>query len=273
MTDPTFFNQFLIWPFINALILFYKGFASFSIPFPLGWAIIGLTLTVRTILHPLTKTQMESARRMQELKPELDKLTKKHKGDRKKLQEEQVKLYQKHGINPAAGCLPMLLQFPILIALYQVFFKVLGNGNIEETVGAINTIAYHPALRIESLDLSFFGLQLGYTPSQWQTAGWWLLAIPVVTAGLQWYQTKKLMPPVPVADKPDKDKGKKDESFAVEMQKQMALIMPVMIGVFSYSLPIGLSLYWNTYTVLALVNGKKKKDYDTNSKEQKSNEQ
>src|SRR3989344_5954050 len=139
MTDPTFFNQFLIWPFINALILFYKGFASFSIPFPLGWAIIGLTLTVRTILHPLTKTQMESARRMQELKPELDKLTKKHKGDRKKLQEEQVKLYQKHGINPAAGCLPMLLQFPILIALYQVFFKVLGK------IGNCRSIGRQPA--------------------------------------------------------------------------------------------------------------------------------
>src|SRR3989344_6905356 len=140
MTNPTIFNQLLIWPFINLLMVFYKFFEIARVPGAFGLAIIALTLTIRGALQPLTKKQMESARKMQMIKPHIDELNKKHKDDKKKLQEEHMKLYKQHGINPAAGCLPLLLSFPILIALYQVFLQVLGNGNssIQDTIASIN---------------------------------------------------------------------------------------------------------------------------------------
>lgn len=253
MTDPTFFNQFLIWPFINALMLFYAAFRWAMIPGALGWSIIALTVVTRGALHPLTAKQLESARKMQELKPHIDKLHEKHKNDKQKLQSEQLKLYQEHGINPAAGCIPLLLQFPILIALYRVFLGLLSNGNLTETVDHINQIVYVPWLKIESLDLWFFGLNLAQQPSAWKEAGWWLLLIPVITAVLQWYQTKQLMPK-PVEQKEVKKDTKTDENFAAEMQKQMAFIMPIMIGFFAYNFPVGLSLYWNTFSAFSLIN-------------------
>lgn len=266
MTNATLFNQFLIWPFINLLVAFYKGFSFLHIPGSLGFAIIALTLTVRGALHPLTAKQMESAKKMQELKPHLDKLQHKHKHDKQRLQQEQLKLYQKHGLNPAAGCLPMLLQFPVLIALYQVFWQILGNSNLSEMVSQINNIVYFSYLKIQSLDLWFFGINLASKPSQWQEHGWWLLGIPIITAGLQWYQTKLMTNIQRTEDRRQKTVGgrqkteeekEQKENLGQEMQKQMAILMPLMIGFFAFSFPIGLALYWNTFTVFGIISQKK----------------
>jgi len=251
MTDPNIFNQFLIWPFINLLILFYKAFALLHIPGAFGWAIVGLTLAIRLALRPMTKKQLESAQKMQLLKPHLDELNKKHKNDKRRFQEEQMKLYREHGINPAAGCLPLIISFPILIALYRVFFQVLNTGNMQEVVDQINHIVYFSALHISSIDLSFFGIDLAAKPSQWQSAGWWLLLIPVITGVLQWFQMKAMTPAQPVQKKSDK-KDKKQDDFASEMQKQMQFIFPVMIGFAAYSFPFGLSLYWNTFSIMSI---------------------
>lgn len=268
MTDPGFFNQFLIWPSINVLMVFYKVFTIAQIPGPLGWSIIAMTIVIRGVLYPLTAKQMDSAKKMQDLKPELDKIKSKYKDDKKMIQQEQMKLYQKHGINPAAGCLPLLLQFPILIALYRMFLGILNAGSIDETVQQINQVVYAPWLKIESLDLGFFGLNLADRPSQWQELGWWLLAVPVITGVLQWYQTKQMMPS-PTKDskqlvKKTNKNGKKDESFGTEMQKQMAFIMPIMIGFFAYNFPLGLSLYWNTFTVFAFFTHRHRQKKSTN---------
>lgn len=258
MTNPGLFNQLLIWPFINLLIVFYKGFSFLHIPGSLGFAIIALTLTIRGALHPLTAKQMESAQKMQELKPHLDKLQHKHKNNKQRLQQEQLKLYQKHGLNPAAGCFPMLLQFPVLIALYQVFWQILGNSNLTEMISQINKIVYFSFLKIQSLDLWFFGFNLAAKPSQWQQYGWWLLLIPVVTGLLQWYQTKLMTGVQRIEIKEQKTKNKEQkENMGQEMQKQMALMMPLMIGFFAFSFPIGLALYWNTFTVFGIVSQKK----------------
>lgn len=250
MTDPTFFNQYLIWPFINILMVFYKAFTIAAIPGALGFSIIGMTLVIRGVLHPLTVKQMESAEKMNKLKPEMDKLKEKHKDDKQTLQKEQMKLYQEHGINPAAGCLPLLLQFPILIALYQMFIGVLSSGTPAETVDHINQIVYAPWLKIDSLNLNFLGMNLASKPSEWQQYGIWMFAVPVITAALQWYQTKQMMPATPV--KKLKKGEKEEENFAAELQKQMTFMMPLMIGFFSFNFPLGLSLYWNTFTIFAL---------------------
>lgn len=227
-----------------------------------------MTILFRIILYPFMSTQMKSARKMAKLKPHIDELQVKHKGDKQALQQAQMALYKEHGVNPAAGCLPLLIQMPVLIALYNVFYSVFNNGDIAKIVADINQIVYSPQLKLSTLDLNFLGFNLATKPSQWQTAGWWLLAIPILTGLLQWYQTKLMMPaqqkatPVQpstkkeIEKKKDSKDGKEEkpqEDMAAEMQKQMAIISPLMFGFFAYQFPIGLALYWNLFGIFGII--------------------
>lgn len=269
MTNPTLWNQILIWPITNLLVLFYKLAESLHFPGPLGFAIISMTILFRIILYPLMSAQMKSARKMAKLKPHMDELQKKHKDDKQALQQAQMALYKEHGINPAAGCLPLLVQMPVLIALYNVFYSVFKNGDIQAMVSDINHIVYNPQLKLTTIDLNFFGFNLATKPSQWQTAGWWLLAIPIVTGLLQWYQTKLMManqnavkqqPEQLKIEKKKEKTGKKEEKpeqsqedMAAEMQKQMSIISPLMFSFFAYQFPIGLALYWNLFGIFGII--------------------
>src|SRR3989338_2548573 len=260
MTNPNFFNQALIWPILNILVALYKLFITLHLPGAFGLAVIAITSLIRLILHPLTLSQLKSAHKMSKLKPQIDSLGKKHKDDKVKLQQAQMQLYKEAGINPVAGCLPLLLQMPILIALYNVFFQVLSNNNIPTLISDINKIVYFPYLKIETLDLSFFGLNLASKPSEWQTAGVILLAVPVITGVLQYIQTKMMIPQTQTTNNKQqittKDKDNKTEDMGMMMQKQMSIMMPLMIGFFAYSFPLGLSLYWNTFTVFGIIEQK-----------------
>jgi YidC/Oxa1 family membrane protein insertase len=253
-----YWNILFVNPIINLLVAFYKLFEWLHIPGPLGFAVIALTIIIRLLLYPLMAAQMKSAKKMQRLKPHLDALNVKHKDDKKALQQAQLDLYKEHGVNPAAGCLPLLIQMPVLIALYNVFYQVLQNGNITKLVTDLNAVLYLPALRLSQLDLSFFGTNLGVKPSEWQSRGWWLLLIPVITAGLQWWQSKLMMPQAAPATgskqivTAGKDE-KKPEDTAAEMQKQMAMITPVMFGMFAYQFPLGLALYWNVFGLFGIM--------------------
>lgn len=268
MTNPNLWNQLLVWPIINILLALYRGFEFLHIPGPLGFAIIGLTIVIRLVLYPLMQAQLKSAKKMSKLKPHLDALTEKHKGDKQGLQQAQMDLYKEHGVNPAAGCLPLLIQMPVLIALYNVFNQVLNNGNIAKVTAELNQVAYATWLHIGKLDLSFFGVNLGIKPGQWQTHGWWLLAIPVITGGLQWYQSKLMLPQVAKATEDSvkaskaskkeiiKKDGKPEEKpadTAMEMQKQMAMITPIMFGYFALQFPLGLALYWNVFGIFGII--------------------
>ena len=157
---------------------------------------------------------------------------------------------------------------PVLIALYNVFYQVLNNGNIQKVVETLNHVAYASWMHIGTLDLTFFGVNLGLKPSQWQTHGWWLLSIPVITGALQWYQSKLMLPqmtkPTDSSDKTlvrskkskqDSEEKKEDkpEDTAAEMQKQMAMITPVMFGYFALQFPLGLALYWNVFGLFGIM--------------------
>ena len=179
----------LINPIINLLVFFYKVFEFLHIPGPLGWAIILLTIAIRIILYPLMQKQLASAKKMSDLKPHLDVLSAKHKDDKKALQQAQLELYKEHGVNPAAGCLPLLIQMPVLIALYNVFYTVLANGDLGKMVETINKVVYLPALKLTQLDPTFFGINLGVKPSEYAKYGIWLLSVPIITGLLQWYQS------------------------------------------------------------------------------------
>ncbi|MEK7129595.1 MAG: YidC/Oxa1 family membrane protein insertase [Patescibacteria group bacterium] len=265
MTNPNLWNQLLIWPIVNLLVVFYRFFEWLHIPGPLGWAIILLTVAIRLLLYPLMQSQLASAKKMANLKPHLDALSQKHKDDKTKLQQAQLDLYKQHGVNPAAGCLPLLIQMPVLIALYNVFYQVLGNGNLVKVVEEINAILYLPALKLTSLSLDFFGANLAVKPSDWQKSGWWLLSIPIITGLLQWWQTKLMMPATSSSTKiqmpnqmqsPNDQKnkqGEKKEDMAADMQKQMALMMPIMFGIFAFQFPLGLSLYWNVFGLFGIM--------------------
>jgi YidC/Oxa1 family membrane protein insertase len=271
MTNPNLWNQILVWPILNVLVALYKGFEFLHIPGPLGFAVIGLTVLIRLLLYPLMQAQLKSAKKMAKLKPHLDALNVKHKDNKQALQQAQLALYKEHGVNPAAGCLPLLIQMPVLIALYNVFYQVLNNGNLTKELAIINKVVYHPALKISNLDLNFLGINLALKPSQWQTHGWWLLSIPVITALLQWYQSKLMMAGQMSSQivnresqnekqiqksntqKEEKKEDKKPEDTAMEMQKQMAIITPLMFGYFALQFPLGLALYWNVFGLFGIM--------------------
>ncbi|MBI1872060.1 membrane protein insertase YidC, partial [Candidatus Collierbacteria bacterium] len=116
--------NFLVTPITQLLIFFYSITGG-----SLGLAILLITLIIRGVLVPITLPSLKSAKKMQALKPKLDKLKEKHK-DKQKLQLAQLELYKQEGVNPAAGCLPQIAQLLVLIALYQVFNKIITGNQI-----------------------------------------------------------------------------------------------------------------------------------------------
>jgi len=254
MLQPNFFNTVFVFPILNLLVGFYKLFHAVSLPGDFGFSIIALTVFVRVILHPFFKQQMSTAKKMQDLKPHLDRIQDKHKKDPKKLQEEQLRLYQEAGINPASGCLFMIIQIPIFIGLYQTL-SLFFTGNMTATIAAINKVLYFPFLKITTIDPWFFGVNLALSP---QTANnVFYNIIPVITAVLQFFQAQATTPPVaaPALEKTDKKEGETDKTgdFQKAMNTQMKYIFPLMIGWFSMRMPVGLSLYWNIFSLFSIM--------------------
>ena len=201
-------------------------------------------------------SQIKATKKMADLKPHLAVLKEKHKDDKKALASAQMALYKEHGVNPAGGCLPALIQIPVFLALYQAIINILpgANGHLDN----INSLLYFPQFKLPStLDPNFFGLDLGIKPSQFGSFGVFLLLIPVITAVLTFIQSKMTIP-APVkhypSDSPKEEKEKEgmEESMG-QVQSQMVYLMPIMIGYFAYQFPIGLAIYWNTYTILGII--------------------
>ncbi|HJZ18619.1 MAG TPA: YidC/Oxa1 family membrane protein insertase [Candidatus Nanoarchaeia archaeon] len=250
MTDPNIFNIILVWPFLNILVLCFKVLSFFSIPFSLGFSIIALTVLIRIVLYPLTTAQLKASKKMQEISPHLARLKERHKGDAKTLQQETMKLYKEFGVNPAAGCLPILIQIPIIWGLYSVLNHIvkLGPGDI---LNQVNQVVYFDFLKISKIwDTHFFGLPLGQTPSQLlQSIGLIILFVPIITGVLQFIQSKMLFP----KSQKTPTTQKKQMDFTQAFQTQTTYLFPIMIGFFSYTFPIGLSIYWNTFTVFGII--------------------
>ncbi len=249
------FNIIFVNPITNLMVAFYQAYHSLGIPFAFGLSIISLTAVVKLILWPLTATQIKSAYKMQKVAPHINALKDLHKGDAKKLQEETMKLYKEHGVNPAAGCLPLIVQIPFIYALYHVLttaVKVAGPKDI----AAINHVLYFSFLKLNSVwDTTMFGLSLGTSPSKLLSITPLILLAPLLTVVLQFILSKMMMPEevldmnIAIA----KTTPKKEDDFQAAFQKQSLFIFPIMIGFFSYSLPLGLSLYWNTFSIFGIL--------------------
>lgn len=244
-------NTFFVIPITNLLLAIYQALSFFSFPYALGFSIIILTVLIRLVLSPFTKKQLETTRRMQELSPKLSSLKEKYKNDPQKLQSETMALYKKHGINPFGSCLPTIVQIIMFPALYIVFLDFVGK-HPQETINKFNEVVYFPALKLTSLsDPTFFGLPLADSPSSLMgTLPLLALAIPVITAVLQLLQTKMMFPGS--KNSPQKKTGS-DPDFQSVMQKQMVFLIPITIGIAAYSFPIGLALYWNTFTIFGII--------------------
>ncbi len=255
MLSPNFFNTIFVFPILNILVFLYKILSFIRIPGAFGFAIILLTVLVRLVLHPFFKQQLETAKKMQDIKPHLDRLSQKHKKDPKTLQQEQLKLYQQAGINPASGCLFMIIQIPVFIALYNTLSVFLLNGNAAKIITQINKALYSPLLTISTINPWFFGFDLALSPSK--AGQWYYYLIPVITGVLQYLQVQVSMPSTAPATTEIVKKGeeKKDNGgdFQKAMNTQMKFIFPIMIGWFSYTLPVGLSLYWNIFSLFSIM--------------------
>lgn len=243
------FHELLVRPITNIMVAIYHGLVFLHVPYPLGFSIIVLTILIRFVLYPLTASQLKASRKMQQIAPHLTRVKEKHKGDNQKIQAETMRLYKEHGINPAAGCLPLILQLPIIWALYSVLQTIVGlNGHAILT--SVNSIVYSPSLRLTApWDQHFFGVPLGQNPSHLISTLPIILIVPLITGVLQFIQSKMMMTTPAVADTAKKSA----DDFSSAFQTQSLYVFPLMIGFFSYSFPIGLSLYWNTFTIFGIL--------------------
>jgi YidC/Oxa1 family membrane protein insertase len=210
--------------FVRALVFLYDqlagiGFGSWGI------AIIAFTIIVKTLTLPLTLKSVFSMKRMQELQPRLQALQKQHKGDKDKLMQEQMALYKEHGVNPVAGCLPMLVQMPIWIALYWALFQLAG---APEAGG-------HPEFGKPFLWIANLG-QPEFLPENFPSQ---LPILAVLTGVTQWITTK-------MAQQPSTDPQQ-------QTMNQVMQIMPIMFIFFSLSVPAGLVLYWVASNLYQMV--------------------
>jgi YidC/Oxa1 family membrane protein insertase len=238
-------------PILNVLIAIYKGLLYFHVPYTLGFSIIGLTILIRLILYPFISSQLKASKKMQELNPHLKKIKETHKNDTKRQQQETMKLYKEHGVNPLAGCLPVIIQLPIIWGLYSVLQEIvmIAPANV---VSHINKQVYFSSLKLTTAwDPTFFGLPLGKTPAQLFSVMSLIVLVPVLTGLFQFIQSK-MMFTTPEKTNLPKDK-KKNDDFATVFQSQSMYIFPIMIAFFSWGFPIGLSLYWNTFTIFGII--------------------
>ena len=257
-----FYNTVFAHPIVNLLALYHYLFSLVKVPGTLGFSIVALTITIRLLLHPFFKQQMDSAKKMQDIKPHIDNLSKKHKGDAKKIQEEQMRLYQEAGINPASGCLFMIIQIPVFIALYQTLQMFLV-ADTTKIILSLNKTLYFPFLYFKTLDSWFLGLNLAATPKQMHS--YFAYLIPLVTGILQYFQTvsttagmmpspsKKMEPSSAKASAGKEKESSSGDDFQKAMNTQMKYVFPFMIGWFSLSMPVGLALYWNIFSVFSII--------------------
>jgi len=247
----------LYQPIVNLLILFYKILGQ-----NLGLAIIALTVAIRSALIPLTLPSMKAAQKMKELTPDIEKLKKKHKKDKQALAKAQMQLYQKHGVNPAAGCLPQILQIIILIALFQAFNQVLRpNGDI---ITKLNEILYS-SLRLrsgQSINARFLYMDLTKPdlinlPYKFNLLNFTVDKIPGLfllgAATTQFLSSKFMMPLAKKTEANAKKTPQQQDDIAAAMQTQMLYLMPLMTLIIGFRFPAGLVLYWLTFSLFMLI--------------------
>ena len=203
---------------LHGTLQFFYGFAhDYTI------AIILLTLAVKLVLHPLTRAQLRSMKRMQIVAPHVETLRRKHKDDPKALNQEIMALYRAHNVNPMMGCLPMLVQMPVFIALWRLLYvKGLFGGN-----AAVFGISWMRLDEVPNLGKMLTAVAAGH-PEQFV-----LLIFPVLVGVTMYFQQRM--------------------SITDPQQARMFIFMPIMMAYFATIYPIGVSVYMITSTLGYIV--------------------
>ncbi len=246
------FNAVLLEPLLNALVFIYHYIPN------LGVAIIILTLIIKGLLYFPSRSSIIAQKKLQETQPKLQALQKKYKNDREELGRQTMKFYKENKVNPFSSCLPLLIQLPILIALYRAFLAVAQTDPSTHILMAEQLQHLYTPLRDIFTTKAINSMFLGFDLSQ---TGNWILAI--LAGAATFWQSSMLM-----RKQPPKVPGAKDESAMAGMNKQMRYVMPAITVFFGIQFPAGLTLYWlvsNLFTIGQQWLVMKKKDTPTDS--------
>ncbi|MEN9558168.1 MAG: hypothetical protein RL141_537 [Candidatus Parcubacteria bacterium] len=231
------FNQLLTWPILNLLLWLYDVIPGQDI----GLAIIALTVLVKAVLYPFAVQQIKQQRAMQALQPKIDEIRKRLATEKEAQAKALMELYKTEKVNPAASCLPLLIQLPVFIALYHALQSGLSSQGLEQLYAFVPNPGQVDATLLGFVDLS--------RPNY---------VLAVIAGAIQFWQTKQIMGSTPAAIKAppaevENKGGAKDESMAAMMNKQMLYVMPLVTIVIGFGLPGGLTLYWLTMSALTVL--------------------
>jgi len=221
------FNTILYQPLLNLLVFLYNVIPGHD----LGIAIIILTVLIKLALYPLSHQSIKSQKALQELQPKIDEVKKQHKDNKEAQAKALMELYKSNKVNPLSSCLPLLIQLPFLIAVFQVFRTGLNPESLDLLYSFVSNPGQLNPISFGFLDLSQSNIVLA-----------------VLTGAAQFWQTKMLMSKRPKKVTP----GAKDEDMMAIMNKQMLYFMPIITVVIGASLPAGLILYWFITTLLTV---------------------
>jgi YidC/Oxa1 family membrane protein insertase len=245
---PVFQVMFII------LIAVYQFLENLGVPGAIAWSIVVLTLIVRAVLIPLFRRQLVSQRRMQLLQPELREIQKRYKGDSMKVRVAQQELMRERGVNVASGCLPLLLQFPLLFIMYSVIQNGLTNQDPRAMLSVfgvqlvdlkchniVNGVIDATKTCVDS-QVPILG-DVAHPQTFLVLAGFGLSVLAIVSALLQLIQSRMMLPAAdPANDDPN-----------ARVQRQMMLFLPIISVVYGGFLPAGLFIYWIVATIFSIV--------------------
>lgn len=237
----SFFHEVLYRPLFNALIALYDFLPGQD----LGLATVVLTVFIRLLFTPLLTRQFRSQRALAALQPKMSEIRKETK-DQAEQSRRLLALYKKHGVNPASGCLPLLVQLPVLWAMFAVLRDGLRPGAL--------SILYQGVPNPGTIDPVAFGFLNLAEPAFQRISGavsiaWPAAALAVLTGVVTYWQAR-LTPIQPHAAADDKTPT---EQAMHRMSRQMLFMMPIMTTYFSLAFPAGLGLYWFVTTLVAVV--------------------
>jgi len=223
------FHVIFYQPILNFVVWLYNVIPGHD----LGVTIIVLTIIIKLLLLPLSKTAIKSQKALQDLQPKLNELKKKYADKKEELGRATLELYKQNKINPFSSCLPLLIQLPFLIAVFQVF----RDNFSDKALSALYPFVSRPEV-INNIAFGFFDLSANHN-----------IILAVLSGAAQFWQTRMLMAKRPEIKAPES----KDEDMAAIMNKQMMYLMPLMTVWFSYTFPNALALYWFFLTILGVA--------------------
>ncbi|MFA6304650.1 MAG: YidC/Oxa1 family membrane protein insertase [Patescibacteria group bacterium] len=220
------YHTILYQPLFNILVFFYNIVPSHDI----GLAIIFLTIFVKVILWPFFAQSIRAQKAMQEIQPKIEELKEKYKDNKEKMGPALMELYKREKVSPFSSCLPLLLQLPFLIAVYQVFRVGLSSGSLD----LVYSFIYNPTT-INPVSLGVLNLS---QPS---------VIMAILAGASQFWQSKIMMGKSALSSKPGAN-----NAMAI-MNKQMTYFMPLITVFIGASLPAGLTFYWLLITVFGVA--------------------